>query len=263
MSEKLRLQWNDFKANVNSAFGKLRSDEQFTDVTLACGDGDQIEAHKVILAASSPFFEKILLNNKHPHPLIYLKGFQSKNLVAIIDFLYFGEANVHKEDLDCFLAIAEELKLKGLTGQTSSDVLEGQGNPKNFKSDIESKESFIFTHGHGADLGPNVNALQKSSSALAIPNQFSDDLQELDEKVKSLMEKTENKIPNGQRNKNGTPMLRSSFICKLCGKEGVSHHIRDHIEANHLEGIALPCEHCDKVFSARINLNQHKNRVHK
>ena len=120
MSEKLRLQWNDFKANVNSAFGKLRSDEEFTDVTLACGDGDQIEAHKVILAASSPFFEKILLNNKHPHPLIYLKGFQSKNLGSIIDFIYFGEANVYKEDVDCFLAIAEELKLKGLTRQHSN-----------------------------------------------------------------------------------------------------------------------------------------------
>ena len=60
MSEKLCLQWNDFKANVNSAFGRLRDDKEFTDVTLACEDGQQMEAHKVILAASSPFFEKIL-----------------------------------------------------------------------------------------------------------------------------------------------------------------------------------------------------------
>ena len=57
MSEKLCLQWNDFKENVNSAFGRLRDDKEFTDVTLACDDG-QMEAHKVILAASSPFFEK-------------------------------------------------------------------------------------------------------------------------------------------------------------------------------------------------------------
>ena len=53
MSEKLCLQWNDFKENVNSAFGRLRDDKEFTDVTLACDDG-QMEAHKVILAASSP-----------------------------------------------------------------------------------------------------------------------------------------------------------------------------------------------------------------
>ena len=34
MSEKLCLQWNDFKENVNSAFGRLRGDIEFTDVTL-------------------------------------------------------------------------------------------------------------------------------------------------------------------------------------------------------------------------------------
>ena len=72
MSEKLCLQLNDFTGNVNSAFGKLRDDNEFTDVTLACEDGQQLQAHKVILAASSPFFEKILQKNKHPYPLIYL-----------------------------------------------------------------------------------------------------------------------------------------------------------------------------------------------
>ena len=58
MSEKLCLQWNDFKENVNSAFGSLRNDKEFANVTLLCEDGQQLEAHKVILAASSPLFEK-------------------------------------------------------------------------------------------------------------------------------------------------------------------------------------------------------------
>ena len=115
MSEKLCLQWNDFKENVISAFGSLRNEKEFTDVTLACEDGQQMEAHKVILAASSPFFERILQKSKHPHPLIYLRGFQSKDFLSILDFLYFGEANVYQEDLDSFLAIAEEIQLKGLT----------------------------------------------------------------------------------------------------------------------------------------------------
>ena len=70
MSEKLCLKWNDFQENVNSAFGNLREDNEFADVTLACEDGQQIEAHKVILAASSPFFQTLLKRNKHPHPLI-------------------------------------------------------------------------------------------------------------------------------------------------------------------------------------------------
>ena len=59
-SEKLCLQWNDFKDNVTSSFGELRQDKDLTDVTLACDDGKLVEAHKVVLAASSPFFMDIL-----------------------------------------------------------------------------------------------------------------------------------------------------------------------------------------------------------
>ena len=69
MSGKLCLQWNDFRANVNFSFGKLRDDKEFTDVTLACEDGQQLEAHKVILVSSSPFFEKILQTCKLPRGL--------------------------------------------------------------------------------------------------------------------------------------------------------------------------------------------------
>ena len=112
MSEKLCLQWNDFQDNIKSAFGNLREVIDFADVTLACEDGQQVEAHKVILAASSPFFQKLLGRNKHPHPLIYMRGMKSDNLLAIVDFLYCGEANVYQENLESFLAIAEELQLR-------------------------------------------------------------------------------------------------------------------------------------------------------
>ena len=89
MSEKLCLKWNDFQENVNSALGNLREDKEFTDVTLACEDGQQIEAHKVILAPSSPFFQNLLNKKvkKHYHPLIYMKGVKFEDLSAIIDFL--------------------------------------------------------------------------------------------------------------------------------------------------------------------------------
>ena len=56
------------------ALGDLRVDKEFTDVTLACEDGQQVEAHKVILAASSPVFGDILRRNKHIHPL-YVMSF--------------------------------------------------------------------------------------------------------------------------------------------------------------------------------------------
>ena len=122
--EKLCLKWNDFQENAISAFGTLREDREFADVTLACEDGQQVEAHKVILASSSPFFLNLLRRNKHPHPLIYMRGLKSEDLVAMIDFLYFGEANVYQENLDSFLAVAEELQLKGLMGSGAEEEVE-------------------------------------------------------------------------------------------------------------------------------------------
>ena len=122
MPEKLCLQWNDFNENITVSFGSLRIDEDFTDVILACEDGKQVEAHKVILATSSPFFKNILKRNKHAHPLLYMRGMKSEDLFAILDLLYCGETNVYQEDLGSFLVIAEELELKGLMVKSTEQV---------------------------------------------------------------------------------------------------------------------------------------------
>ena len=42
----------------------------------------------------------------------------------MVDFLYFGEANVYQENIESFLAIAEELNLKGLTGNVDDNKSE-------------------------------------------------------------------------------------------------------------------------------------------
>ena len=259
MSEKLCLQWNDFKENVNSAFGKLRNDKELTDVTLVCEDGQQMRAHKVILVSSSPFFEKILQRNKHPHPLIYLKGFQPKVLTSVLDFLYFGEANVNQEDLDSFLAVAEEVKLKGLTGQTTSGLIEEL--EKSTSQPIHKELSNTSTVCQ-QNLKPKENDLNTKSTALAVPNNSTTDLQVLDQEVKSMMEKGQKVIPNG-KNPNGMPKQQRSYICKVCGKEGLSCEIKSHIEANHLEGLSIPCDPCNMTFSSRRSLTRHKHKFHK
>merc|ERR1719228_1465174 len=118
-NEKFCLRWNDFETNISGAFRELREDKDFFDVTLACDD-EQIEAHKVILSACSPFFRTVLKRNRHEHPLLYLKGVKYVDLVSVLNFMYHGEVNVAQEELNSFLAVAEDLKLKGLT-QNNSD----------------------------------------------------------------------------------------------------------------------------------------------
>ena len=94
----------------------------FNDVTLASEDGQQVEAHKVILGSSSTFFQNLLKGNKHTHPLIYMRGIKTEDLVAIVDFIYDGETKICQENLDSFLNIANELSLKGLTGGTEGII---------------------------------------------------------------------------------------------------------------------------------------------
>ena len=260
MSEKLCLQWNDFQDNIKSAFGNLREDNDFADVTLASEDGQKVEAHKVILAASSPFFQKLLGRNKHPHPLIYMRGLKYDELLAIVDFLYLGEANVFHENLDSFFAIAEELQLTGLMGKPDEKVQDFEIDVQDFEFDEKCVPS-TFAPARSNDTKIPKTSIEsgkiiktEENGTLAIPNNFSVDLKELEERVKSMMEKSQNKTANG---------VQLAFICKVCGKEGMGCRIKDHIEANHLEGIIIPCDICGKTSRSRNSLRQHKRQHQK
>ena len=97
-----------------------------------------------------------------------------------------------------------------------------------------------------------INSLVENTT-LAIPSTFSGDLDELEEKVKSMMDKSQHKLANGRH---------LAHICKVCGKEGQGRDIKDHIEANHLEGIIIPCNLCDKNFRSRNGFRLHKRHQH-
>ena len=57
----------------------------------------------------------MLKKNSHPQPMIFLRGIRFPDMVAILNFMYHGEVNVNQEDLQMFLAAAEELRIKGLS----------------------------------------------------------------------------------------------------------------------------------------------------
>jgi len=113
-TEKFGVRWNDFESNMSSAFQELREEKDFFDVTLACED-EQVGAHKVILSACSHFFHAVLRRNPHSHPLLYLKGVKFAKLLPILDFMYRGQVDVAQDDLNSFLALAEDLKVKNLS----------------------------------------------------------------------------------------------------------------------------------------------------
>ena len=173
---------------------------------------------------------------------------KAHDLVAILDFLYQGEANVFQDNLDSFLAIAEELQLKGLMGKTEdfgedkkplpSYNTSGNVPESSFKRQLTNKETRHPSEGN---------------SALAIPTNFSGNFDELEAKVCSLMEKSQNKIANG---------TKFAHRCTVCGKEGQSPNIKDHIEANHLEGVIITCNLCERTFRSRNALRLNNKSHH-
>ena len=240
-TEKLCLQWNDFKENITSSFKELREDRDFTDVTLACEDGQQIEAHKVVLVSSSPFFMELLKKNKHPHPLVYMRGLRSVDLLAIMDFLYHGEANVLQDDLDAFLSLAEELKLKGLTGDAKT---EEEPNRKLPSKTVPQKQQFLSSQSSEV---PNDTAVALTQDKISV------NLQDLDEQIKTMFTKSAARTSNGQG---------SLATCNICGNEGPLKTMPRHIEANHITGISHSCDICGKVSRSRNSLSKHISREH-
>ena len=112
-SDKFCLKWNNFESYVTSAVKDIREEQELFDVTIACED-EQLQAHKLILCACSPFFKTVLFRNRHEHPLLYLKGILVKEMEALLNFMYYGEVNVAQDDLNNFLKVAEDLKVKGI-----------------------------------------------------------------------------------------------------------------------------------------------------
>lgn len=117
------LKWSNHHSNMVDIFGRLLSNEALCDVTLAC-DGFSFKAHKLVLSASSSFFQNLFLENPCTHPVIILPDLKYMDMKALVDFMYNGQVNVSESQLPKLLKAAENLRIKGLSDcrlQNSSD----------------------------------------------------------------------------------------------------------------------------------------------
>ena len=268
MSEKLCLQWNDFQDNIKSAFGNLREDNDFADVTLACEDGEQVEAHRAILSPSSPLLKNLFQKNQHQHPLVYMMGVNSEDLKAMVDFIYLGKVKICEDKLDSFLALATAFEMIGLSNQEkdTGEAVPVPDQPENWEeSKIErsvealkapDQETVTEEEELFSQLVPDRSQRSKRSKVnrTVLPSKdYSELLKELDFKARSMMLKSQNMIYKGKLRK----IRETASICKQCGKEGQGTAIRDHIEVKHLKGIILPCDMCEYTSRSRSAMRHH------
>ena len=199
-----------------------------------------------------------------------MRGVRPENLMAMVDFFYHGEANVSQENLDSFLALAEELQLKGLRGNQTDTEAEVSPKPP-IRAEISSHqtkqksqpkspkhrsvtEQFHKNRDVFNENGQPAKTVVENPLVLTDQATNNTDMESLDQQVKSMMLVSENASPY-QRGR--------ARICKVCGKEGSMQNIMNHIEANHIAGISIPCGLCGQVVSTRHALTLHKSRHHR
>ena len=142
---------------------------------------------------------------------------KSKDLATIMDFLYYGEVNVLQDDLDFFLVLAEELKLKGLSGSSQTDEELHQPEPQKRVGVPVKKElgenSIDNFHAPVSKRRFETQYSEKSTNdkTVALTNTgLSVELQDLDDQIKSMIIKTD--ISAGP----GKGFLAT---CNVCGQQ--------------------------------------------
>jgi len=220
-----------------NAFKRLYIDQDFADVTLATKDGAQIKAHRNILASVSPFFKTLLLANPHAHPLLYLKGVKNSSLKFIIKFIYLGQVEIYKADLDDFMNAAEELEISGLY---KSDVNESRFVERQEHVIEPFTQSFIIGQTTDNSLKTeSFDNLESSSSTQLVTEDYHDE--ELLYPVQSNLD------------------LYSCTQCEFTTKQ--RYNLKSHIAYKH-EGIRYECSYCQYKATTTSHLRRHVTKQH-
>ena len=253
-AENFCLKWNDFRDNIANSFTELRESKEFSDITLACEGEQKIEAHKVVLASASPVFREILKTTKKYNTMVYMRGMKAEDLKIIVDFIYQGEVNILQENLENFLALADELQLRGLCGQGQTDDISPRPDAQDEYNigaiNVSPKQDFVPNEHKKPYLKSETYTQQAVVPFEKFPVQVNvSNFSDLDGQILTMMGK-----------------VNGAWSCTLCGKtdkKNDKRNIMTHVEANHIDGITLPCNKCGKIFRSRHNLSMHIFRSHK
>ena len=163
-----------------------------------------------------------------------------------MDFIYLGEANVYQEDLDGFLALAEELQLMGLAptkDNAAEEPIVPHKETKTKRQGIPKQEVYPYQFLPQKERDTPTNYTNKCPNVpvdtqnMLVP--LGTNNEDLKNQLNSMMEKAE----DGE----------IKWKCNVCGKTtkgkdwGIARsNMRIHIET-HIEGLSYSCNQCGKV----------------
>jgi len=255
--EKFCLRWNDFEQNISSSFRELRDNKDFFDVTLAC-DNNQLQAHKVILSACSPFFRSILKKNPHQHPLLYLKGVKYEEILLVLNFMYHGEVNVAQDELNSFLAVAEDLQVKGLTQNKSQETRKNDHLPSprpikqpRPKPNYEGPPTFGNVQPRRDEIAPQI----KTEAPVVLDvDAEAENTQEMVEAADYSADQGGYEYEQSYHNQDQNMMYQEGEMDNVGQVGDNSQELNQSWDGDQMQ---FPCEFCDKIFRSKRSWYNH------
>ena len=112
--ENFKLTWQSHSSTSSTLLVNLLNEQELTDLTLVSGDMKEVKAHQVMLGSVSPVLRKLFKLKSGHHICLYLAGTKQKDLLAMLNFIYVGEATISQDGIDSFFKIAKQFQIKGL-----------------------------------------------------------------------------------------------------------------------------------------------------
>ena len=174
--EKFNLNWNDYNSHLAELMRGMLKRTDLSDVTLVC-DESSFRVHKVVLSACSEVFNDIIKQTPGNNSVIYLRGIPAKQMQTLVEFMYLGQTQIYEEQIEDFLNIARDLKIKG-TGHNDDHASMDNGNcmEENFENESyrETKESTVQSVNEKETIFESNKiqpvALQKTPGSLECPD---------------------------------------------------------------------------------------------
>ena len=238
---------------------ELLEEDHFKDVTLVSDDLHAVKAHRALLSKSSDVLRQMLLLKDDKDPIIFIRGSSQRQLKSLLNFIYVGEAEVTEEDMNAFVQLAKDFKLKEFTEMQTktetTDILEN----------IELKSKVSFSH-----EGRKVNQKEKDVE------QGLENLTEDSPEVGSNLMSEEDDIecenshfydPDFQEDTSLQTEADKKNTPTENGKnrnEDIQNIIKQEITSNDESNCGIECKdtNCNKIFSKVYNMLAHYRVSH-
>ena len=246
-----RPQHNNKLAN---ALSNMLQCGNLVDVTIDC-NGGQVNAHKLVLAASSTFFRNMFSKwtNAFHYPIIILREMPVNDLKTILQFIYHGEVNVPQDRVDSLMRCANYLQIDGMASSANSlsAILASSSS-----SSSMSHHNHLTGHGPISATSNTMNAYTTTMNK--IPPQYPPTKQSRGHSSRSNNNMNNNNTSSSNNTSDNTSN-KPKHTCPVCLKTFThGFTLKRHQKLHSDNKSPITCDVCSKSYSCKDSFLRHK-----